>query len=118
LAEHPPNPDLSTTIRQEPGGVRLLLRGELDMSGVMEVERAVQEAARLAEKRLTIDLAELDFMDLFGARSLLHAAERAFTGERRVRIANPNRHVSRLFELLTDLAQGRILVTELVRPSD
>lgn len=116
MAEHPPNSELSTAIRHEPGGVRLLLRGELDMNGVMEVERAVQEAAGHAAKRLTIDLAELDFMDLFGARSLLRAADQVLTAERQVRIANPNRHVSRLFELVTDLAQGRILVAELVQP--
>jgi hypothetical protein len=30
-------------------------------------------------------------------------------------IANPRRHVRRLFELITDLAQGRSLVAELVR---
>ena len=31
-------------------------------------------------------------------------------------VANPNRHVRRLFELITDLARGRSLVAELVRP--
>jgi hypothetical protein len=36
--------------------------------------------------------------------------------DREVVIANPNRHVRRLFELITDLAKGRSLVTELVRP--
>jgi anti-anti-sigma factor len=98
--------------------VRLVLRGELDMNGVMELERAVQEAAGLAERRLTIDLAELDFMDLFGARTLLRAADEALTSERRVQIANPNRHVKRLFELITDMTQGRTVVTDLVSPRD
>jgi anti-anti-sigma factor len=118
VPEHPPSSELSTTIRQEPGGVRLVLRGELDMNGVMELERAVQEAAGLAERRLTIDLARLDFIDLFGARTLLRAADQAFTGERRVQIANPNRHVRRLFELITDLTEGRTPVTDLVPPRD
>jgi hypothetical protein len=36
---------------------------------------------------------------------------------RDVVIANPNRHVRRLFELITDLARGRSLVAELVRPN-
>jgi anti-anti-sigma factor len=95
-----------------------MLRGELDMNGVMELERAVQEAAGLAERRLTIDLAELEFMDLFGARTLLRAADEALTGERRVQIANPNRHVRRLFELIADLTQGRSPVADLMPPRD
>jgi anti-anti-sigma factor len=97
--------------------VRLLLRGELDMNGVLETERAVAATAELVpDGRLTIDLAELEFMDLFGARVLLRSADAALTPMREVVIANPKRHVRRLFELTTDLAWGRSLVTELVRP--
>jgi anti-anti-sigma factor len=95
-----------------------MLRGELDMNGVLEVERAVQEAAELTQRRLTIDLAELDFMDLVGARTLLRAADQVFTRERHVQIANPNRHVRRLFELVTDLTKGRTVVTDLVPRRD
>jgi anti-anti-sigma factor len=93
--------------------VRLLLRGELDMNGALEVERAVREAAGLAERQLTIDLAGLDFMDLFGARTLLRVAEEVLTDERPVQIANPNRNVRRVFELITDLAQSRLPITGL-----
>jgi anti-anti-sigma factor len=111
----PPNTELTTEIvREQDGTVRLILRGELDMNGVLETERAVQGAAELAGSNLTIDLAELAFMDMFGARALLRAADEANTPERKVVIANPRRHVRRLFELITDLARGRRLLTELV----
>jgi anti-anti-sigma factor len=96
--------------------VRLLLRGELDMNGVLETESAVQAAAELTEGWLVIDLGELEFMDLFGARALLRVADEALTPDREVVIANPRGHVRRLFELITDLARGRSLVAELVRP--
>jgi hypothetical protein len=43
-------------------------------------------------------------------------ADEALSGDREVVIANPNRHVRRLFELITDLGRGRSLVAELVRP--
>jgi anti-anti-sigma factor len=109
-----PTSELTTAIRREPSGVRLVLAGELDMNGVLEAERAVDAAAAATRGNLTIDLAELDFMDLFGARALLRAADAALTPERGVVIANPNRHVRRLFELITDLAHGRSLVAELV----
>lgn len=115
MHELPPNSELTTAIVRVPDGVRLLLRGELDMNGVLETERAVQAAAELTEGRLTIDLSELGFIDLFGARALLRAADQALTPDREVVIANPRRHARRLFELITDLARGRSLVTELVR---
>lgn len=110
----PPTSELSTEIVHEPDGVRLMLRGELDMNGVLETERAVQEAAAQTDSRLTIDLAELRFMDLFGARALLRVADAANTPARRVVISNPRRHVRRLFGMITDLARGRSLVSELV----
>jgi anti-anti-sigma factor len=117
MPELPANSELSTVIVREPAGVRLLLRGELDMNGVLEAERAVAAGAALVpEGLLTIDLSELEFMDLFGARVLLRTADAALTPTREVVIANPKGHVRRLFELITDLARGRSLVTELVRP--
>jgi anti-anti-sigma factor len=96
--------------------VRLLLRGELDMCTVGEAESAVRAAAQITHGRLLIDLTELAFMDVFGARMLLRVADEVLSSEREVVIANPSRHIRRLFELMTDLAYGRNLVSELVRP--
>jgi anti-anti-sigma factor len=116
MPDLPPNSELSTAVVREAAGVRLTLHGELDMNGVLDVEHAVQAAAALApEGRLTIDLSELTFMDLFGARALLRVADDALTPSRQVVIANPRGHVRRLFELITDLARGRSLVSDLVR---
>jgi anti-anti-sigma factor len=114
----PANSELRTESLHEPAGVRLMLRGELDMNGVLAAERAVAGAAALVpEGRLTIDLAELEFMDLFGARALLRVSDGAITPSREVIIANPKGHVRRLFELITDLSRGhRSLLSELVRP--
>ena len=113
----PANSELSTSLVRESDGVRLALRGELDMNGVLDTERAVDAAAALVpEGRLTIDLSELTFMDLFGARALLRVADHSLTPARAVVSANPRGHVRRLFELITDLARGRSLVSELVRP--
>src|SRR3954452_1324835 len=108
------NSEFSAAVVREHGVVRLTLRGELDMNGVKKAERAVAAAAELAERRLVIDLEGVSFMDLFGARALLRAADEALAHDRQVVIANPNRHVRRLFELITDLASGRSLVNELV----
>lgn len=117
MMESAPESCLATRAFREPDGVRLMLRGELDMNGVLETERAVMAAAELSDGRLTIDLSELEFMDLFGARALLRAADSVLNDGHDVVIANPRRHARRLFELITDLARGRSLVTELVRTS-
>jgi anti-anti-sigma factor len=115
VANRFPSGELTSAIVREPAGVRLLLRGELDMSGVPHTEAAVKAAAQLTDGRLVIDLSELAFMDVFGARALLRVADGVLSPEREVVIANPNRHIRRLFELITDLAPGRSLVAELVR---
>src|SRR5438046_10303743 len=117
MPDLPPTSDLTTAIVRERSGVRLMLRGEVDMSGVLETESAVRAAAELTHGRLVIDLTELTFVDVFGARTLLRVADEALSDDREVVIANPNRHVWRLFELITDVAPGRSLVAELVRPS-
>lgn len=111
----PPQSELSTEILRGTDGVRLVLRGELDMNGVLAVERAVLDASAVAADRIVIDLAELRFMDLFGARALLRAASAAHSDARPVVIANPRRHVRRLFELITDIGRGRVPEIELVQ---
>jgi anti-anti-sigma factor len=118
VPDYPRTPVLTTAVFRERGGVRLMLRGELDMSGVIDTEAAVKAAAELTGGRVLIDLSELAFMDVFGARALLRVADEVLSTGREVAIANPNRHVRRLFELITDLGYGRSLVAELVRPAD
>jgi anti-anti-sigma factor len=112
----PKTSELTTEILPDADGMRLMIGGELDMNGVIELERAVHEASAATERALIIDLARLTFMDLFGARALLRVADQANKPGRPVAIVNPQRHVRRLFELITDLAHGRSLVAELVRP--
>jgi anti-anti-sigma factor len=114
--DYPRTPPLTTAVFRVPGGVRLMLRGELDMSGVVEADAAVRAAAEFTDGRVVIDLSELSFMDVFGARALLRVADEVLSAGRQVAIANPNRHIRRLFELITDLAPGRSLVAELVQP--
>jgi anti-anti-sigma factor len=111
----PPDTELRAHIvRGNDGAVRLILRGELDMNGVLATERAVADAVRLADAGLVIDLAEVTFMDMFGARALLRAADEANSPAHPVVIANARPHVRRLFELITDVAHGRNLLSELV----
>jgi anti-sigma B factor antagonist len=79
--------------------VRVMLRGELDMSSVttLELELLIAEARKPAV--LVIDLKQLSFMGVSGLRSILDAARRARRDDRQLVVSNPLPHILRLFEL-------------------
>ncbi|WP_157520886.1 STAS domain-containing protein [Herbidospora daliensis] len=73
----------------------IILQGDLDVFGAVELRRAVWRAGRAAHLRL--DLAKVTFIDVAGARTLLWAHRRA---RGRVSFANPPEGVLRLLRLL------------------
>lgn len=78
---------------------RLALRGELDMSSAPLLADALRNVARGRRKLIVLDLAELEFMDVAGLRTILDAARRARRDGGRMAIANPSPHIVRLLEL-------------------
>jgi anti-anti-sigma factor len=76
----------------------------------------VRAAAEITHGRLVIDLTGLAFMDVYGGRALLQVADEVMSSHREVMIANPSRHVRRVFELIADVERGRTLVADLVQP--
>jgi anti-sigma B factor antagonist len=91
----------------------LALRGELDMSSAPLLTRELEEVESREPREITLDLAELSFMDVTGLRTILDAARRARRAGRSVVIANPLPHIVRLLELTaidqTLQVQGRPL---------
>jgi anti-anti-sigma factor len=81
--------DLSVT-RDEGGGTRLTLRGELDLGSAAELEQALAEAGG----DVLLDLRGLTFMDSTGVRVLLETAERLGPGLRIVPPASGEAHVT------------------------
>jgi anti-anti-sigma factor len=59
------------------GRVRLVLRGELDLSTVGKVQEEIRRAAESEPSILVLDLSELTFLDSTGLRCLVKADERA-----------------------------------------
>lgn len=88
----------------EPLRVTLILRGELDIATVPELERAIEEIAAWPAPDVVLDLRELTFMDAAG----LHAIE---TAARRLKlvVCGPRPPVRKLIELtrLDDVVQVR-----------
>lgn len=73
----------------------LRLSGELDISNVETLRRAVAAAASSHPSELTFDLESLRFMDSAGISVLLLAARQGT----RVRVLRPSRAVRRVIEL-------------------
>jgi anti-sigma B factor antagonist len=76
-----------TVARDERGGRRLAVRGELDLGTAARLEQALAAA----DADMLLDLRALTFMDSTGVRALLEAAERH--GSRLRMIAPQHGHV-------------------------
>jgi anti-sigma B factor antagonist len=70
--EHPP---FSVATEQVEGGLRLTVRGDLDLASAAEFERAITAAQRSAPGTMVLDLSWLAFLDSRGLRAILGAKE-------------------------------------------
>ena len=82
----------------EAGG-RLVLRGELDLVAVPDLQAALDRVERAGAPRIVIDLAGLDFIDATGLRCLLDAEARGRASGRPVVLVRHSAAVQRLIAL-------------------
>ena len=75
------------------------VRGELDISSVGELQRAVADA-RCKGRELHLDLTGLTFLDSTGAEALLRIHKSFETDGRRVVLTRPRRQVLTVLTLL------------------
>lgn len=88
-------------IQEAPRGwVRLVVRGELDISVALTFRRRLRSLKR-ASTNVCVDLSELEFIDSTGAHTLNDALAEARQGSWRVEIApEMSDQASRFFDLL------------------
>ncbi len=91
-------------------GPWLCLRGEVDASLTDAVLRVLVDVARDAPGEVVLDLAELELLDVAGARTLATAARLLAEVGVDLRIVRPRRLVSRCLELF-DFPDGRAVST-------
>ena len=70
--EHPP---FSIVTEQAEDGLRMVVRGDLDLASAREFERAVATAQHSHPATMVVDLSGLDFLDSRGLRAILTARE-------------------------------------------
>jgi anti-anti-sigma factor len=81
------------------GAVTLAIQGEIDFGNVAALRARLSELIRSGTGPLTIDLAEVDFVDSTTIGVLIQAKKRLAQSERDLRIAQPKPGVRRVFEL-------------------
>ena len=91
--------DVSFTVEvaQEPGGVRLTPRGELDIATQAELRAALEQ--HVGAPAITLDLSALRFLDTSGLRLILETAESARRDGHDFSVVRGSPAVQRLFEL-------------------
>jgi anti-sigma B factor antagonist len=90
---------LSVDVQPHGARTRVVLHGELDRSTAARLAAALEEAERTQPDCIDLDLAELEFIDAGGLRTILQAARRAQGDERTFVVSNPSPVVRRLFAL-------------------
>lgn len=100
--------DVEVTERKD-GGATLRLSGELDLSTIEQLERAVASSVDGRPELVVLDLRKLVFLDSTGLRLMLQLHSRlAGVGGRLVLVEGPRR-VHRVFELTGALEELEIV---------
>ena len=87
----------TVVVSEEPGGVRITPRGELDIATQAALREVLAHHAGAAS--LTLDLGELRFVDTSGLRLILETAEAARRDGGAFAVLPGSPAVQRLFEL-------------------
>jgi anti-sigma B factor antagonist len=85
--------------RGECGTATVVVSGEVDAATAPLLERAFEEAGRVASDVIVVDVAEVTFMDAAGLRVLLVAQAAAARRHARLRFDRLSASVRRLFEV-------------------
>jgi anti-anti-sigma factor len=86
-------------LHEQPGGVRVELTGEIDLSVIDDLERRLAPALEQAPDPLVIDLRAVEFLDSSGLRLLIALNEKTQADGRRFTLIAAGDPVARVLEL-------------------
>ena len=87
------------TTSTEGGVATVVLGGELDIATAPLLDATLADVERNGTGTVLLDLAQVQFIDSTGLRSLLSARQRAETAGRKLRLANLTVDVERVFDV-------------------
>src|SRR5215211_837340 len=102
---------LRSAIQRDGACARLTMRGEVDLTNADLFEEQILAAERLAGDELIVDLNNVPFMDVAGARVLARAAARAADNLRQIRV-EPSAPVRRLLSALGPVRLAGLVVDD------
>jgi anti-anti-sigma factor len=91
--------EFNVTSRLDGQAAVLALGGELDLASHRSLEEAVGSALAAGSALVVLDLADLEFMDVAGLRSVLRAEQRARAAGAPLVLAGPSSGIRRLLAL-------------------
>lgn len=91
--------DFRVTIRAEGRATVVALRGELDLASLTELEHVIDNVLRSSAELVVLDVAELEFLDVAGLRSILRTDHRLRARGQRLALAAPGPGIRRLLAL-------------------
>lgn len=83
-----------------PDAAKVVVTGEVDVSCADELRDAIDSALAEAQGELTVDLAEVPYIDSTGIGVLVGAAHRAAEAGKKLVVASPQKNVARVLGLL------------------
>ena len=90
---------LEISQQQSPPVAAVSLFGELDLASARDLQLAVATAVRAGCRDVSLDLAEVRFMDMSGVRALVWCRRRLVLAEGKLRIDASSRAVDRILAL-------------------
>lgn len=92
-----------------PDACLILARGELDLDGCPDLDRAIRDAEQTQAHRIILDLEDLTFIDSAGLRTLFDASRRSAANGNRLQMTPGKGHVAGMFRL-TEADKGLPLI--------
>ena len=91
---------MSLSINTSDDAAKVLVEGEVDVSNADQLRSAVDAAVAGSATAVTIDLAQVPYIDSTGIGVLVGAAHRAQEAGKQLVVASPQKNVARVLGLL------------------
>jgi anti-anti-sigma factor len=98
----------AAVIRSDDGVTTVALRGELDLATIPMLQRSLAEAAPSWSKEIVVDLSEVTFIGLRGARALDTSIHQLEHDGHAVSVTHVRSNVRRMLDLLRPVLQVRL----------
>ena len=91
--------ELGVVISEEPAGIRVILRGELDVATSPMLLRHLQDVFAQGCSRIVFDTKDLSFVDTTGLWLFITAQKRALAEGKTFSISSPPNNITELIEV-------------------